>query len=176
MTDTSSLVRVIQAPELGLKLWLVAAKFASLLASLALSLLVFLEYRQHGRSSDFIAFYLLGSVALLGFVPAFFKLDAVEQRNSTARVAKVCLQITLLCLGSGTTTVHRNLMERELSPEFASGVIGRVLYLWINAILAKAARRPLKVEDLPCLDEEVSTDKAEVEALRAWHSRSMARL
>jgi hypothetical protein len=93
-----------------------------------------------------------------------------------ARIAKVLFQIVLLCLKSCTASSHKDLMKSEVSPEFSLGIVGRVLYLWINPILVKASHRLLRIDDLPCLDEEISTIKAEIETFRAWKLRSKASL
>ena len=175
LTEIFTILRFIQGSESELKLWPIAINLVSLMSSVTLCLLIYLEYRQHGRPSDLITLYLLGSVTYLAFLPALLQFDLVKSGYSSHTVVKIFLQLTLLGIGSGARTVPLNLMDHELSPESTSGILGRTLFLWMNSILAKAAHRRVEIEDLPCLDDKLSSAKVEKKILKAWESRgSMA--
>ncbi|KAN0101623.1 P-loop containing nucleoside triphosphate hydrolase protein [Hyaloscypha variabilis] len=58
-----------------------------------------------------------------------------------------------------------------MSPEYSSGLIGRMLFSWVIPILAKANYGPFHVTDLPCLDEEISSINVGDKVFREWESR-----
>jgi hypothetical protein len=137
---------------------------------LALSFLILLEHKQKERSSDLTTLYLVASIISVFLVTVFGQLEQFDRSNHAASVANICLQIILVCFKSIPASTE-DIISTPVSQEFAYGVMGRVFYIWVNAILAKSMRSLLKIGDIPLLDEEVSTVKAEADMLAAWRSR-----
>lgn len=130
----------------------------AIVTTLGYSMLSVLSYFEHKRSirpSTMLIVYLalsllldLARVRTLFFIPLY---------QTIARIFLVTFltKIFLLVLES---TEKRHLLLAKWktgSPEAASGVINRAMFLWLNAMFFKGFRTILSVKSLPEIDDEI---------------------
>lgn len=155
--------------------YLISAAF-SLVASLGACLLSFVEHRWSVRPSGVLVLYLLASLAesiVRVTAPKGTRLEVGKSRNLA--IVRVGVELVFLVVESqNKTSLLRKRYREGLSPEEKEGVLGRTLFWWINPILGEGYRSVLIAEDLPPIDEKLSSGNLRERFLSVWSKRGLA--
>ncbi|KAK6853983.1 hypothetical protein PG995_010795 [Apiospora arundinis] len=154
--------------------WL--SHFASTLAALGLSLLLFLEQQWCYRISHQATLYLLVSI-LCDIVYLAIQFYAAERTNLSRPVLiRFCAQLTLFVLEYRTQR-RPILGARGKVPHSQKfhGLFSRLLFLWVNPILLQGYRNVLRQTDMPPLDEEMLPGHTRKAMIKSWSEREVVR-
>ncbi|KAF8851871.1 putative ABC transporter [Acephala macrosclerotiorum] len=148
----------------------VVSTLVSIVASLGLSLLLFLSQRRLIQPSDLATLYLVASIlcdilllTIPSGPPSYFRYPVLLQ----------CLiQLALLILECQRKHPADSATFKRLSPEESNGVLSRVFFSWINPILVQGYRNILINQDLPPLGRDLTPKATRRGILQAWDSRA----
>ncbi|KAF3769045.1 putative ABC transporter [Cryphonectria parasitica EP155] len=157
-----------------------AALWFSLIAASALCWLIAVAHIRSVEPSSLALLYLLASTGcdiLWALAPRSRSSDDPETALSTALFwLQIPVKLTLLVLESHSKEAILLAKHKHLSPEDTAGLVQRVLFWWVNPILARGSRQILQNEDLPRIGQQFSSDGLRRAILRAWHQRSITTL
>jgi ATP-binding cassette subfamily C (CFTR/MRP) protein 1 len=139
-------------------------------------LLSIVEHRRTVHPSTLLTLYLLAYVAgeaAKVTAPANYPKDVWSLNVSIGR----------LCIGLAFFIVEnidkRSILResyQQVSTEETVGILGRTFFWWINPILREGNRSILVAEDLPCVDEKLSSGDLRKGIIQAWNNRSLTSL
>lgn len=156
----------------GLETSLVASLIASTASMFGLAILLVFEQRYSALTSDCATLYLLASVVL-----DFMSLTLPSESSSSAYQVRplpfrFVASLALLVLEALPRTQISDHPHKLASPEDASGILGRVVFAWINPILLHGYRSILVHDDLPPLSKDLNSGFWRKCMLRAWDMRA----
>lgn len=153
------------------EVFLVASLLASSGAAFGLSLLLVLENKRSLKPSDLTILYLVPSiicdVIFLTIPPKIRALSGASQPV----LARCVIHSTLLVIESCDKRPSLSDSSDLQSPEESCGVLGRVLYTWINPILFQGYTNILIDQDLPPLSQDMKPEFTRKTMLQAWSRR-----
>lgn len=142
----------------------------ALLAFTCLCPLLYFEHTRSVRPADIIVIFLLLSLACDIWV-----LVSSGQPLGAAAHSLAAPNILLkLILAVTESRGKSSLLQSEYSktpPSQLGGVLNRTFFWWVNSILAAGNHKVLGEEDLPLLDEDLSSKRLRQRALHAWEKR-----
>ena len=149
----------------------IVSLLASSGAAFGLSLLLVLENKRSPKPSDLAVLYLLPSiicdVLLLTMSPKIQALSTASQ----PLLARCVLHSVLLVFESCDKRPSLGSSSNLQSPEESHGVLGRVLYIWINPILFQGYTNILVDQDLPPLSQDMKPEFIRKSMLQTWSLR-----
>lgn len=157
------------SPDVSLGL-IVLVTTLDLLASLGLLWLSTWTHWRSIRPSDLTVCYLLArSASYLVWTTIPGISQAGHERISTIFEGwSVFLLLLLECQDKRAILLDAYKSE---PPEATTGPIGRALFLWINRILVEGYHKILQDDDIPPLDQDLSSTSLRRAILRAWDQR-----
>ncbi|KAM0809256.1 putative ABC transporter domain-containing protein [Seiridium cardinale] len=148
-------------------------KTLQLFTIVALVSLSRIEHRKSISPSDVITGYLVLSsifwLLLLTMPHSITK--APDSLPDYFMVAQAGNHVILLCLELRGKFSLEELARNGISPEDASGIIRKTLFLWVNDIMAAASRTVLTIKHLPHLDKSLKSGNVEADVSRAWKTQ-----
>lgn len=149
----------------------VAYDVAQLTATVCLCLLSFVEHGRSIRPSSLLEIYLL--VSLL------FDMNRLRSPSIHASKAQIIIsllevsfKIVLLALEARD---KRSILRKPyqcLGPEATAGLLNRALLWWVNPVLIKGGFSLLSYEDLPPIDEALSSESLRQKIKSSWEHKS----
>ncbi|ATZ47318.1 hypothetical protein BCIN_02g06110 [Botrytis cinerea B05.10] len=137
-----------------------------------MSLLLVLENKRSPKPSDLAVLYLLPSiicdVLLLTMPPKIQALSTASQ----PLLARCVLHSAILVFESCDKRPSLGSSSNLQSPEESHGVLGRVLYTWINPILFQGYTNILVDQDLPPLSQDMKPEFIRKSMLQTWSLRA----
>lgn len=154
------------------KIILLVSLHASILAALGLSVLLLQEQQRSHRASDLATLYLLAAILCDAVLVAIPSKIAREANTSRPVLLRCCMHSALMMLESCS---NRDLAfgdpSKYNSPEELCGVMGRLLFTWINPIILRGYRSMLGNQDMPPLREDMKPESTRKAILRTWSQR-----
>ena len=86
--------------------------------------------------------------------------------------AGIGVKLLLVVLEAQSKTPYLKVTYRDLSPEVTSGIINKALFWWINSLLKVGYRGLLSYNDLPALDDGLSSEHLRLKLQNEWDGRS----
>lgn len=143
----------------------------SLIATLGLTLLLFIEHKCSFKPSDSGIVYLISSMSI-DVILLTLPTEAMESRKFFRPVlGRFLHDLALLVLENLPKQEIPSTFKTRLSPEETRGVLSRTFFAWINPILLKGYRNILTNEDLPTLGRDIKPDITRQRMIRAWDKR-----
>ncbi|KAK1982529.1 ABC multidrug transporter [Colletotrichum cereale] len=149
--------------------------YLSLVASLSavagtccVFLLSFLEHDLSTTPSPVITLYLLG--AGICDIPILRTLWVRQDHVSVplVRTGGLVAKAVVFLLESMSKRSYLEVSYSQASPEVLGGVINRILFLWLIPILRRGYRTCIELDQLPCLDSELSVARQQARLARVW--------
>lgn len=142
--------------------------FASIIATLGLSLLLIREQRRSLRPSDLATLYLLAS--LLCDIAYLTLPSTVAEYSHTSRLIFVRFFVysVLLALECCTKRPESEVLRNHQDPEELHGILSRVLLTWINPILLRGYKSILVNQDMPNLSQDMKPEGTRTAILKEW--------
>ena len=133
--------------------------------------LCYLSYMEHTRSicpSSFLALYLLAS--LFPDIVQARSLYLNEDLHTLMLIyaAGIGVKLLLLVLEAKSKDLYLKPAYRNLSPEVTAGIINRTFFWWINSLFKTGYRKVLSIQDLPVLDDELSSARLQAKLKSEW--------
>ncbi|KAF2715971.1 P-loop containing nucleoside triphosphate hydrolase protein [Polychaeton citri CBS 116435] len=144
----------------------------SFIACVGLCPLLLLEHSRSIRPSDLAVTYLVPSLGC-----DFIRLGQLADENgvtptTSLLVMSSCIGTVLLVMESkGKATLLKD-NRGQWPPEQLAGMINRTTLWWINSILVLGNRRILTMDNLPPIDQELSSETLRLRALQTWDQRA----
>lgn len=142
----------------------------ALLAFTCLCPLLYFEHTRSIRPADSIVTFLLVSLAcdIWVFVSSGQPLGAAAHSLAAPNILlKLLLAVTE---SRGKASILRSEYSKN-PPSQLGGLLNRTFFWWVNSILAAGNHKILGEEDLPPLDEHLSSKRLRQRALHAWEKR-----
>ncbi|KAK1251558.1 hypothetical protein MKX07_007037 [Trichoderma sp. CBMAI-0711] len=155
--------------------WLdIASRSAALVASVGLVGLSIAEHKRSIRPSNLIVLYLLLSIVFDTFALTYPGFANVRSggRSHAFLVAEAASRVAILVLESQEKTRILRSEYSNMSPEEAAGLIGSMLFWWLNGLLSRGNRSILRGSHLPPLDTELEAEGLRRKILKTWENRS----
>ncbi len=134
----------------------------------------YLSYFEHSRTicpSSFLNLYLLLSL-ILDLIQARSLLHASELHAlMLVYIAGICVKLLVLILEAQSKHPYLKPAYQALSPEVTAGIINRTLFWWINSLFQIGYRKLLTYQDLPVLDEKLSSEPLRLKLQYKWFRR-----
>ncbi|KAG7426909.1 ABC transporter atnG [Fusarium oxysporum f. sp. raphani] len=161
--STSSLVTNIP-PKEGHQF---AASIASFTATTLLGPLLYMEHMRSVRPADLAVIFLLLSLACDAA-------NALQGGLDTWILPATQLALKLLVVATESRSKQGLLKSPHDSqaPEQLAGILSRTFFWWINPILALGNRIMLSGDDLPLIDDQLSSKQLRHRGLKAWDKRA----
>ncbi|KAI1756695.1 putative ABC transporter [Xylaria castorea] len=163
----------LSSPDSQNETTFLVALFTSALAALGLSVLLFLEQQRSHKGSDLATLYLCASI-LCDVVYLTMPAKAAKPTSSSRPVVIRCIFFSALLLWECCvkhSAVH-DIGDRLLSEDMR-GVLSRLLFVWINPILAQGYRNILLPQDVPPLSQDMKSERTRMAMIQAWSQRAM---
>lgn len=146
------------------------SSFASALGAFGLLILSFFEHRKTVRPSSTVTIYvaLSGIKHLIILTLPSSKLEIMLLILITTRLI---LEMSLLVTESQSKVAMLKPSYKSLTPEELTGVLGRLLFWWINPILKEGYHSFLTQDDLPTVDQKLSSRLLRKRLILAWNQR-----
>jgi ATP-binding cassette, subfamily C (CFTR/MRP), member 1 len=140
----------------------------SFTAALALCYLSYIEHSRSISPSSFLNIYLLVSL-----VPDFIQARWLSSNKDLhalvlVHTAGIGVKVLLLVLEAQSKVSYLKPAYQNLSPEVTEGIINRTFLWWINSLLKIGYRKLLSYEDLPVLDDKLSSARLRSEMILIW--------
>jgi len=148
------------------KVYFLVSLFASVIAALGLSALLFQEQRTYNKASDQAKLYLL-CIAICDVVYLAMPAKSGRDSNTTQPVVIRCVGHSLLFLLECWTR-HPTIGAVSRSPEDVYGVLSRVFFTWINPLLVQGYRNVLVDRDLTPLARDMKPALTRKAILESW--------
>ncbi|KAL9567628.1 hypothetical protein ACKAV7_008200 [Fusarium commune] len=161
--STSSLATDIP-PKEGNQL---AASIASFTATTLLGPLLYMEHMRSGRPADLAVIFLLVSLACDA---ATMLQGGLDVRILPA--TKLALKLLLVAKESRSKEGLLKSPYDSQAPEQVAGILSRTFFWWINPILALGNRIILSGDDIPLIDDQLSSKQLRHRGLKAWDKRA----
>ncbi|KAI0535783.1 putative ABC transporter [Xylaria digitata] len=150
------------------KIYFLVPLFTSILASFGLSVILFQEQYKYYRASDQVKLYFLCSIVCDGIyltIPS-----GTGARLDTLRpVMFRCLaHLLLFVFECWPRDSPFSILNEHTSPEKLYGLLDRVFFTWINPILIRGYKNALINEDLPLLNQHMSSELTRIAIIEAW--------
>lgn len=154
----SSALHSLPQPEPFLRL--------SLVATMGLNALLYLEQRRVSKPSDLATLYLLAAV-LSDLVT--LTVPSAGRRPPTGRCLLRALLLILSCVLPDT--IPQGMPQRKQAPEDRSGILGRLFLVWVTPIVLSGYRNMLLSDDLPSLSQELRVKSSREAMVELWRRR-----
>ncbi len=149
----------------------VVSLIASLVATLGLSLLLYVEQQRSLKPSNLATLYLVASI-LCDVVLLTMPSEIYNETEILLPVlARLFVHLTLLILECQTKRPAYSPLNGRQSPEELSGILSRIFFAWINPILLQGYRNILVSQDLPPLSRDMEPEVTRKAILQAWGQR-----
>lgn len=141
------------------------------MADSGLCILLFLEQLRASGPSDSATLYCLASI-IIDTIFIWKPLDASYAPEPRRIVLIRCLAHTcLLALELRTKSPAYDRDGVRLSPEERHGILNKVVFAWINPVLAQGYSRILSEEDMPVLSQDIKPEHYRKLMIRLWSQR-----
>lgn len=164
------MLRFATRSRLATTIWIVSHTI-SLLAALSICILSSFEHYRSFRPSTLITLYLVvclgASIVQTMTIPSHYH----STEDMLVIGSQICVEMALLVCESRSKELITKSLTRKVTPEEMSGILGRAFFWWINPVLRKGNGSILKPEDMPVLDENLSSEKLRGKAVLAWNQR-----
>ncbi|KAI0430891.1 putative ABC transporter [Xylaria sp. FL1042] len=142
------------------------------LTILGLSLRLFHDEQYSHKSSHHVVLYLCVSI-LCDAIYLTLPVRAATCTNTSYPVLlRCCIHLVFLILECSAKISANSSVGKRQSPEELHGVLGRVLFTWINSILLQGYRNTLVDQDLPPLSQDMKPEVTRKAILHAWTQRA----
>ncbi|KAI1405376.1 putative ABC transporter [Hypoxylon fuscum] len=159
-------------PSTQIRASFIVSMAISLIATLGLTLLLFIEHKCSFKPSDSGIVYLISSMSI-DVILLTLPTEAMESRKFFRPVlGRFLHDLALLVLENLPKQEIPSTFKTRLSPEETRGVLSRTFFAWINPILLKGYRNILTNEDLPTLGRDIKPDITRQRMIRAWDKRA----
>ncbi|WJG35266.1 P-loop containing nucleoside triphosphate hydrolase protein [Fusarium oxysporum Fo47] len=144
-----------------------AASIASFTATTLLGPLLYMEHMRSVRPADLTVIFLLVSLACDAA-------NALQEGLDTWILPATQLALKLLLVATESRSKQGLLKSPydSQAPEQLAGILSRTFFWWINPILALGNRIMLSGDDLPLIDEQLSSKQLRHRGLKAWDKRA----
>jgi ATP-binding cassette subfamily C (CFTR/MRP) protein 1 len=150
----------------------IASLAASIVAAPFLSIVLVFEQRRFTRPSDIGSLYLVASITcdlLLVTIPSGI---SAETELSAPILIRLVVHLVILVLENQKRSgPPLDGLDKPLSPEEQSGILGRAFFFWVNPVLLLGYRNLLVGSDLPPLHGDIEPKVTRKNILRAWDQR-----
>ena len=143
----------------------------SLLVSLSICLLSYIEHVRCVRPSTIIALYCFFSLIFDGFQARTLFLLGTSAPLFWNFAAAVFVKLILLILESRSKAAYLKEPYKNLSVEELGGVFNVSFLWWINPLIFKGYKTLLSPDDLPKIDTQLSTQICRNDFQKAWDER-----
>ncbi|RKK91484.1 hypothetical protein BFJ71_g10850 [Fusarium oxysporum] len=144
-----------------------AASIASFTATTLLGPLLYMEHMRSVRPADLTVIFLLVSLACDAA-------NALQEGLDTWILPATQLALKLLLVATESRSKQGLLKSPydSQAPEQLAGILSRTFFWWINPILVLGNRIMLSGDDLPLIDEQLSSKQLRHRGLKAWDKRA----
>ncbi|RDW87858.1 hypothetical protein BP5796_03552 [Coleophoma crateriformis] len=146
----------------------IAANAISFVAALAVCQLSFLEHGRSVKPSSLLIFYLLASVICEGVSIQSFYLDLGSSATPLVLTAAFGLKFVFLILESISKRSYLRDPYKELPVEQTVSDLNRAFLIWVNDLILLGNSKILTYNDLPSLDEKLTSRKLRVRMQDVW--------
>jgi ATP-binding cassette subfamily C (CFTR/MRP) protein 1 len=145
--------------------------FLSLISSLAICVLSYVEHCRSIRPSTLLNIYLF-----FALIPNAIQLRTLYLRDSTSTIfhvslASAIITLFLLVLEAQAKTKYLKREFQGQAPEAVSGFWNRSFFWWINPLLVTGYYNILTLDNLPRLDPSMSSETLRVRMQASWDKR-----
>ncbi|RKK45575.1 hypothetical protein BFJ67_g8595 [Fusarium oxysporum f. sp. cepae] len=144
-----------------------AASIASFTATTLLGPLLYMEHMRSVRPADLAVIFLLVSLACDAA-------NALQEGFDTWILPATQLALKLLLVATESRSKQGLLKSPygSQAPEQLAGILSRTFFWWINPMLALGNRIMLSGDDLPLIDDQLSSKQLRHRGLKAWDKRA----
>ncbi|EWY89932.1 hypothetical protein FOYG_07576 [Fusarium oxysporum NRRL 32931] len=144
-----------------------AASIASFTATTLLGPLLYMEHMRSVRPADLAVIFLLVSLACDAA-------NALQEGLDTWILPAMQLALKLLLVATESRSKQGLLKSPydSQAPEQLAGILSRTFFWWINPILVLGNRIMLSGNDLPLIDDRLSSKQLRHRGLKAWDKRA----
>lgn len=147
----------------------------SLLATISLQFVSFVDHRRSITSCDAIVSYLVCTLLrdlVIVSLPSGSPMIS-EDQGRLPFAGRACLECALLFLEVQSKKEDLQPQYQELPPEELSSITDQVLFWWLNPVLREGYHEVLTESDLPLIHRNLLSKVLRKRILKEWRSKGM---